>query len=757
MVKKRFRNRTFFPFRKKGKIEAHTSELQNPTSTSSSQPSPSVAAKFEGPGHGLSSETKDVSASKIEVREVNGIIYEVLSSSVRVMGLKAEQSEIEIASTVAGKPVKVIAKRAFANNTTLEKITFPDTITTLGTEAFQNCVALREIELPPLVEVLNQRLFEGCTNLTSVHLPFKLKRIAKRVFADCANLSSLPHYVATGPADEIKILRTLVETALPVRLEWIGIEAFQGCVKLQQIVIPYKVTRINDRSFEGCSSLAQVWLHSNLQSIYEGAFSGCEALVKLRLPESVNFIGDRVFPEQLTIIAENGSYGLEYAETTDLRYFSSENEKSTQMVSTFGDPQSYTITSTLQSPSSLSDFLSENEISPPGILIERERPVEGTTSLTIRPSRFRLEEGIYKPEDVPNTESHTVTLMMTGDLMCGARQQRNAEKNNMADFDNSFSYVKPILSKADLSIGNLEFMSSPSSPYMSEQLYVGDRPHLNGPSSFLSSIRNAGFDAVVNAQNHMFDTGAQGILETLEAINSNQLIHVGMFASQDDPRVMLFDMNGIRVALIAYLDPVRQLMKQANFSQRGIASLASHFSKNQVELDVKQAADAGADFILSYAHWGKEYTHEISKTQRSFAQLLADSGVDYIFGSHSHCLQTYEVITSSTGREVPVVFSGGNFLSDIQRKQPLTKDTIISFIEISKEADGSISIVTEGYIPCKIISRNTLPGFSVTVPCQKLEQGALGYKPAEAKKDIARIKDIMGEDYQCFLNLPEKN
>lgn len=41
----------------------------------------------------------------------------------------------------------------------------------------------------------------------------------------------------------------------------------------------------------------------------------------------------------------------------------------------------------------------------------------------------------------------------------------------------------------------------------------------------------------------------------------------------------------------------------------------------------------------SACHWGAEYTEKITARQARFAQMVADAGADYIYGSHSHCPQ----------------------------------------------------------------------------------------------------------------------
>ena len=58
-------------------------------------------------------------------------------------------------------------------------------------------------------------------------------------------------------------------------------------------------------------------------------------------------------------------------------------------------------------------------------------------------------------------------------------------------------------------------------------------------------------------------------------------------------------------------------------------------------------------------HWGNEYQQNASETQRNQAKFLAENGVDIILGTHSHCIQPWEMIDDTV-----VFYSFGNFISN---------------------------------------------------------------------------------------------
>ena len=81
-----------------------------------------------------------------------------------------------------------------------------------------------------------------------------------------------------------------------------------------------------------------------------------------------------------------------------------------------------------------------------------------------------------------------------------------------------------------------------------------------------------------------------------------------------------------------------------------------------IHRQIEQAREQ-ADVVVVSAHWGVENTHEVTDGQRAFAQKLADWGADIVIGTHPHVVQPIETVTSSDGREVPVAYSLGNFVS----------------------------------------------------------------------------------------------
>lgn len=295
-------------------------------------------------------------------------------------------------------------------------------------------------------------------------------------------------------------------------------------------------------------------------------------------------------------------------------------------------------------------------------------------------------------------ESSSAILMFTGDLMCLSGQQFAARTNGEFDFTPSFSYVSEILQGADLVVGNLETLISPSSPYTYKMKLKDNLPNCNSMESYLKALVYAGFHAVVTANNHSLDWNMIGITETLDKLDEYQLLHTGTFAGEEEQPFILYEVNGIKVAILSYTELING---RGLLSAKQLEVHISCYSKEKVIGDVQKAKQSGADYIVAYNHWGAENTHEITKLQEQHAMEMAEAGVDLIIGSHPHCLQKAAYLTTSDGRQVLCVYSMGNFISSMAKD--INNDTIVLEVNLHKVKDNVFSGAI-GYYPMRVMS-----------------------------------------------------
>lgn len=336
------------------------------------------------------------------------------------------------------------------------------------------------------------------------------------------------------------------------------------------------------------------------------------------------------------------------------------------------------------------------------------------------PRYHKGQDGYWRKDDA--NASCTALISCAGDLMCEPRMTNACRYGDSYFFHPIFQFVRGIFRSSDLSIGNLETTLSEETPYAGEyHRIVTDgkiQYHCNAPKCYLDAVRYAGFDLLVNANNHDLDSGAAGLMETIRNMDEYGFMHTGTFLPEEEERVLFAEVNGIRLAVLSYATYLNKL--ENKFTPLGQEKLLNRYSAERVERDVKHAKEKGAEFILAYLHCGSAYKLEPNDVQRQIVREMADAGVDFVVGSHSHCLQYHDTVEAKDGRRVPVVFSMGNFVTN--EKKTVCKHTGI--LQLLLKKIGSRVTVSPYFIPCYVFDEMGTGRFAA-VPTDPLLNGGI--------------------------------
>ncbi len=176
--------------------------------------------------------------------------YVVSNGSAYITAYIGSGTDVVVPATLGGYPVVYIGT-IFYENTTIETVSLPSTITALDSYAFYGCTSLESITISDGVTSIGSYAFYGCSLLESITIP--------------DGVTSIGDY------------------------------AFYGCSLLKSITIPSGVTSIADGTFYGCSSLESVTILGNITSIGGYAFFLCEVLETITMPNTVTSIGSYAF------------------------------------------------------------------------------------------------------------------------------------------------------------------------------------------------------------------------------------------------------------------------------------------------------------------------------------------------------------------------------------------------------------------------------------------------------------------------------
>ncbi len=221
-------------------------------------------------------------------------------------------------------------------------------------------------------------------------------------------------------------------------------------------------------------------------------------------------------------------------------------------------------------------------------------------------------------------------------------------------YDAVFEGIRPLVEDADIAFANLETPVSPSR-------FRPRRPRVfNADPLLVESLVATGFDLVSLANNHAFDQGPEGLEETMAVLAERSLGYVGVGSTCGAARGPVFvQRNGLLVAFLAATELLNE-----DWNLRDDTTCTATLEVAQVLPRVREAREAGADFVVLSLHWGEEYERDPGPRRRRVAGQLVDGGVDVILGHHAHVLQPVELRPTADGRTALVVYGLGNLVSN---------------------------------------------------------------------------------------------
>lgn len=227
----------------------------------------------------------------------------------------------------------------------------------------------------------------------------------------------------------------------------------------------------------------------------------------------------------------------------------------------------------------------------------------------------------------PARPAGQVTIAFAGDVHFADRVADRLAANPAT----AFGEAAQELSRADLTMVNLETSVS-----------VGGQPSnksftFQAPPTAFDALRAAGVDVTTMANNHAADYRAEGLDQTLAAIDASGFPTVGIGRDAEQAYApWLTTVNGVRIAIIGASQVPEETLRDFT-AEDGSPGIASAYSQRL--LDSVAAAKARADVVVVYLHWGFEYSTCPNADQRSIADELAAAGATAVVGTHAHVLQ----------------------------------------------------------------------------------------------------------------------
>ena len=203
----------------------------------------------------------------------------------------------------------------------------------------------------------------------------------------------------------------------------------------------------------------------------------------------------------------------------------------------------------------------------------------------------------------------------------------------------------------------------------------------------VTDLREMGVDVVTLANNHMLDYGVEGLRDTIVAVESAGLGHVGAGENAAEARRPLLHPTPTGmvafVGLCAALPPgfaatadrpgvaPLRVMQQHSMDpvlaaeQPGMAPFVhtqAHGPDLEAACDAVRSARESADLLVVGVHWGVPFGFAaasygpLAEYQRPSGHALVDAGADLVLGHHPHMVQPIEVYGGAV-----IAYSVGNY------------------------------------------------------------------------------------------------
>lgn len=403
-----------------------------------------------------------------------------------------------------------------------------------------------------------------------------------------------------------------------------------------------------------------------------------------------------------------------------------------------------------------------------------------SSSLLESSSSIATSESTTVITESPVVRESSFTLSAVGDMLMHIPVINTGYYSSTGDynFNTIFSYFSSYISAADYAVGNLETtLAGLDNGYP----YSG-YPQFNCPDAIVNGMKDAGFDGILTANNHTYDTRAIGLMRTQKIIREAGLSKLGTKEAADDPNYMVVERNGIRLGLACYTYEAHPITEdnptgKYPFEQKAlngipvnskdapyINSFDYHYLDEfyaEMQANIEATKEEGADAFVLFIHWGNEYQITQNATQSAIAQDLCDLGVDVIIGGHPHVVQPVELLTSTKdeAHKTVCLYSMGNAVSN-QRRQNMnlktghTEDGVLFSVTFTRYSDGTVILEKADLLPTWVNLRtnpttgrreyNILP-LDKELPDWKAQLGLTNTTLASALASYDRTMSIVGD------------
>jgi len=224
----------------------------------------------------------------------------------------------------------------------------------------------------------------------------------------------------------------------------------------------------------------------------------------------------------------------------------------------------------------------------------------------------------------------SIRLLAVGDISLQTR-------NNQLPFAN----ITGALGEKDILFGNLE------TALTGREAAVEKSVALTGHPGRIAHMKEAGFDIVNVANNHIMDAGIDGFNQTLDTLAEQNLPFVGGINPAHPKADVILEHDSIRLGFLGYYT------YGTTYCDGEV--IINSVDEDTIVADMNRISNE-CDHIIVSLHWGIEKAFYPSPDQITLAHSLIDNGASVILGHHPHVVQAVEEYGGGV-----IAYSLGNF------------------------------------------------------------------------------------------------
>jgi len=248
-----------------------------------------------------------------------------------------------------------------------------------------------------------------------------------------------------------------------------------------------------------------------------------------------------------------------------------------------------------------------------------------------------------------------LTMAFTGDISFAGRDA--IATSTLPEAQDPLRFLRSTLAGADFTVANLECV-------FTQQDFgrVPGHPALWAPPVWAQSLTRAGVDLVGVANNHSYDGGGHGLLESISTLREAGLQTFGGGADDETARAFhRFETPNGCIAIV----PATTFVNQPTPAEPG---RAAHYPRRIELYEQIRAAREACSFVVAYVHGGPQFVDMPTRSQRVLAHRAVDAGAQLVVAHHPHVLQGVEYY-----RGAAIAYSLGNLV--FRNPRPMTFPT----------------------------------------------------------------------------------